>query len=463
MNQSIQSEHQPTIFLIDDNPDNLTVLVELLSSKNYNLYLFESGEAALNNIETNTPDLILLDVMMPQINGYAVCRRLKSNPQTQDIPIIFMSALDKTRDIVKGFESGGVDYISKPFAVEEVLARVETQLQLKRYNEQLKQEIEQRKLAEEKAEEKAIELEKNLEELKRTKSQLVQAEKMSGLGQVVAGVAHEINNPISFIYGNLSYARQYFQDVITLLEAYRQNYHPPSQEIKQLEAEIELEFLVMDWKKMINSMETGASRIRDIVSSLKNFSSLGKSGIKFANIEQGIEDTLLVLQHRFKRDKNHPEIQIIKNYGNIPEVNCYINQINQVFVNLISNAIDSFEEHKTKNPVIEINTEVISENRIRIRIGDNGCGMPEEIKDKIFQPFFTTKPVGKGTGLGLSTTYQIITETHAGQIYCQSAPGEGTEFIIEIPIKKIENNSTTTVIKNSAEKSLQQHLVKLRA
>jgi signal transduction histidine kinase len=463
MIQSIQSEHQPTIFLIDDNPENLVVLVKLLSRKNYNLYLFETGEDALSSIGTNTPDLILLDIMMQTMNGYEVCRRLKLNHKTKEIPIIFISALDQTRDIVKGFEYGAVDYISKPFAIAEVLVRVETQLQLKRYNEQLKQEIEQRKQAEAKAEEKAIELEKNLAELKRTKSQLVQAEKMSGLGQVVAGVAHEINNPISFIYGNLSYARQYFQDVITLLEAYRQNYHPPSQEIKQLEAEIELEFLVMDWKKMINSMETGASRIRDIVSSLKNFSSLGKSGIKFANIEQGIEDTLLVLQHRLKGDKNHPEIQIIKNYGNIPEVNCYINQINQVFVNLISNAIDSFEEHKTKNPVIEINTEVISENRIRIRIGDNGCGMPEEIKDKIFQPFFTTKPVGKGTGLGLSTTYQIITETHAGQIYCQSAPGEGTEFIIEIPIKKIENNSTTTLLKNSAEKSLQQHLVKLRA
>ncbi|MGB3404224.1 MAG: response regulator [Microcoleaceae cyanobacterium] len=462
MIQSIQSESQSTIFLIDDNPENLRVLRNLLYKKNYNLYIFEDGEAALNNIDKHIPDLILLDIMMPTMDGYEVCRRLKSNPETKDIPIIFISALEKTRDIVKGFESGAIDYISKPFALAEVLVRVDTQLQLKQYNEKLKQEIEQRKQAEKRAEEKAIELEKNLEELKRTKSQLVQAEKMSGLGQVVAGVAHEINNPISFIYGNLNYARQYFQDVITLLQAYRQNYHPPTEEIQELETDIELEFLVEDWKKIIDSMETGASRIRDIVSSLKNFSSLGKSGIKLASIEQGIEDTLQILQHRFRKHQHNQTIQVIKNYGNIPQVNCYINQLNQVFVNLISNAIDSFEKDQTENPVIEINTELISNQSIRIRIADNGCGISEEIKDKIFEPFFTTKPVGKGTGLGLSTSYQIITETHAGHIYCQSSLGVGTEFIIEIPITKIENNSTKT-IKNSGKKYLQQHLVKLKA
>lgn len=453
---SIQSDPQSTIFLIDDNPDNLQILMQLLSKKSYNIYMFETGESALEQIEFNIPDIILLDIMMPTIDGYEVCRRLKFDPKTNEIPVIFISALDKTSDIIKGFEAGAVDYISKPFAIAEVLARVETQLRLKRYNEQLKQEINQRKRAEKKAEEKAIELEKSLQELKQAKSQLVQAEKMSGLGQFVAGVAHEINNPISFIYGNIDYARQYFQDIITLLNAYRKNYSPPLETIQQLETEMELDFLVEDWQKLINSMETGASRIREIVSSLKKFSSLGESGIKLANIEEGLEETLLLLRHRFRGCQHYPTIKVVKNYGNIPKVNCYIHQLNQVFANLISNAVDSFEGNKIKNPVIQINTELISKNWIQIRIKDNGCGISEEVKDKIFDPFFTTKPVGKGTGLGLSTSYQIITETHSGTIDCQSSPGKGTEFMIEIPIKSIEQKPIVS-LNNSAGKCLQHH------
>ncbi|MGB3404225.1 MAG: response regulator [Microcoleaceae cyanobacterium] len=430
------STPQPTIFLIDDYPNNLQILMRLLSKKDYNLYLFETGEDALNQIEQNIPDLILLDIMMPTMDGYEVCRRLKENHKTKEIPVIFMSALDQTKDIIKGFEVGGVDYISKPFFIAEVLARIETQLKLK-------QEIDRRKWAEKKAEEKARKLELSLQQ--------IQAERMKGIEQVVAGMAHEINNPVSFIYGNLKYIRQYFQDVITLLEAYRQNTRSPTEEIQQLETEIELEFIVEDWKKLTDSMEIGASRIRDIVSSIKNFSSLEKTGIKLANIEQGIEETLLILQHHFKEDREHPEIKIIKNYGNIPQVNCHIAQINQVFTNLITNAIDSFEENKTENPVIEINTELSSDQRIRIRIVDNGCGMSEDVKEQIFEPFFTTKSIGKGTGLGLSTSYQIITETHSGYIDCQSSLGKGTEFIIEIPIKKIDNKSMTTLIKTRVQ------------
>ncbi len=429
-----ESIPQSTILLVDDNLDHLCILTRLLKEKNYNLQVATQGDLALKCIEIHQPDLILLDVMMPEMDGYEVCRRLKSDSKTKEIPVIFISALDKPSDTIKAFECGAVDYIYKPFAVMEVLARVETQLKLKQYNQELKKEIESRKIAEFKAQEKAQELEENLKQLKQAKSQLLQAEKMSGLGQFVAGVAHEINNPISFIYGNLSYARQYFQDVMTLLDLYRQYKDPPISQIQQLEAEIDLDFLIDDWEKLIDSMEIGAARIRDIVLSLRNFSRLGESGMKLADIEQGIDETLLILKHRYQGVSGRPEIKIIQNYSKIPKVKCYGNQLNQVFMNLISNAIDSFEGYPVKNPVITIETEILPENWVTLRIIDNGCGIPEDIQDKIFDPFFTTKPIGKGTGLGLSISHQIITENHAGRIHCASYPSQGTKFVIEIPI-----------------------------
>ena len=313
----------------------------------------------------------------------------------------------------------------------------------------------------------AVALEAAFDELKQTQAQLIHSEKMSSLGRMVAGIAHEINNPISFIYGNLTPADNYFQDLLSLIELYQQTYPQPTPEIQQLASEIEVDFLVKDWQKIISSMQTGAERIREIVLSLRNFSRLDETQVKAVDIHEGIDSTLLILQHRLKAQDNTAEIEVSKNYGQLPKVTCYASQLNQVFMHLLSNAIDALE---TQDPprLITISTSVRTEDKeefarqgeksqfiessqmtrslsppsafssqwVIIRIADNGIGMSEAVKQKIFDPFFTTKPVGSGRGLGLSTSYQIIVDKHQGNISCNSAPGQGTEFIVEIPVKQ---------------------------
>jgi signal transduction histidine kinase len=282
----------------------------------------------------------------------------------------------------------------------------------------------------------AIALNQALEELKRTQVQLIQAEKMSSLGQMVAGIAHEINNPVSFIYGNLNPARKYLQDILSLIELYQQTYPSSTSEIEQFVKDIDLDFLVEDWQKMINSMQVGAERIQEIVSSLRNFSRLDEKDLKSVDIHEGIENTLLILQHRLRAEGKRAEIKVIKNYGQLPKIACYANQLNQVFMNLISNAIDALKN--TPSPrIITIHTSVVSRQKtslVKISITDNGSGMCEEVLSKIFDPFFTTKPVGSGTGLGLSICYPIVVDRHQGKISCVSDLGIGTEFIVEIPL-----------------------------
>ncbi len=298
--------------------------------------------------------------------------------------------------------------------------------------------------------EKAQQLELTLRELKNTQAQLIQAEKMSSLGQMVAGIAHEINNPVSFIYGNLTPARHYFQDLLSLIELYQKTYPHPTPEIQQLAAEIDLDFLVEDWQKLLDSMQVGAERIHEIVRSLRNFSRLDEKELKPVDIHEGINNTLLILQHRLRADGGASEIQVIKDYGQLPHITCHASQLNQVFMNLLNNAIDALEQEPRVRssesgviPTITIRTEVRTEDSpfpipqwVIIRIADNGSGMSEEVLHKIFDPFFTTKPVGNGTGLGLSISYQIVVEKHKGHIRCVSAPGEGTEFIVEIPVNQ---------------------------
>lgn len=292
---------------------------------------------------------------------------------------------------------------------------------------------------------KAQELEQALEELRRTQSQLVQTEKMSSLGQLVAGIAHEINNPVSFIYGNVGHASDYIQDLLRLLECYRATYPQPTLEIEHLAEEIELDFLVEDLPKLLDSMAVGATRIQEIVRSLRTFSRVDESERKPINLHEDIDNTLLILGHRLKATAGHPPIEVIKDYGNLPLVECYAGLMNQVFMNLLSNAIDALEERnqqgKTDNiedsnfkPEITIKTRVTNSNWVSIIILDNGAGIPSDVISKIFDLFFTTKPIGKGTGLGLAISYQIIVEKHGGRLHCHSVPGTGTEFFIQIPI-----------------------------
>ncbi len=278
-----------------------------------------------------------------------------------------------------------------------------------------------------------------LEELKRTQTQLIQAEKMSSLGQMIAGIAHEINNPVSFIYGNLTPANQYFQDLLYLLELYQQTYPNPTPEIEHLAEDIDLDFLVEDWSKLMNSMQVGTQRISDIVISLRNFSRLDEKELKPVNIHEGIDNTLLILQHRLRAEGHRPVIEVVKNYGQLPLVTCYASQLNQVFMNILSNGIDALENQPapriiTISTALETQKQKLNSPFVIIRIVDNGPGMSEDVLQKIFDPFFTTKPVGSGTGLGLSICYQIVEEKHKGQISCISTLGEGTEFIVEIPV-----------------------------
>ena len=286
---------------------------------------------------------------------------------------------------------------------------------------------------------KAKDLEDTLGELRRTQSKLIQSEKMSALGQMVAGVTHEVNNPISFIYGNIFPANQYAQDLIRIIELYQKNYPNPVEEIETEIEAVELDFLKKDFINLLHSMKNGTERIKEIVLSLRNFSRLDEAELKQVDIHEGIDSTLLILHNRLKAKLNHPGIEVIKRYSSLPKVDCYAGQLNQAFMNILANAIDSLDDEVNKNhnfnPQIIISTE-LSLSNIKIRIADNGLGIPFPIQSKLFDPFFTTKQVGKGTGLGLSSSYQIIVDKHHGKLSFDSSPGEGTEFIIEIPIKQ---------------------------
>jgi len=285
-------------------------------------------------------------------------------------------------------------------------------------------------------------------DLQQTQSQLVQSEKMSSLGQLVAGVAHEINNPVNFIYGNLSYVTDYTRDLLELVQLYQKQYPDVSEEIEDKIEEIEFDFIQEDLPKILSSMKVGADRIRQLVLSLRNFSRLDESEVKAVDIHEGIDSTLLILQHRLKSKPDRPMIEIIKKYGNLPKVECYAAQLNQVFMNIISNAIDELESLSkesldTKYLAISIQTQFVPPSqeqpieRVIIIIQDNGHGIPDTVKNRVFDPFFTTKPAGKGTGLELSISYQIVVEKHKGMIQCQALPEEGTEFIVEIPVHQI--------------------------
>ena len=330
------------------------------------------------------------------------------------------------------------------------LALAEVELQKAHSNcQQLEERLEEKQAEHQALKEasavQARQFSETLKQLRLNQSQTVQAEKMSSLGQLVAGVAHEINNPINFVYGNLTHAAEYAQDLMRLLVLYQTHYPQPAPEIQAESEAIDLSFLMEDLPHLLASMKVGAIRIQKIVLSLRNFSRTDESEIKAVDIHEGIDSTLMILQNRLKAKPDRCPIQIIKNYGELPLVECYAGQLNQVFMNLFSNAIDALEDTDngeqntgvtpTSTPTITIHTEVLGSDRVLIRIADNGSGIPENVQQHLFDPFFTTKPIGKGTGLGLSISNQIVTEKHRGALKCVSELGQGAEFAVEIPVR----------------------------
>ncbi|MBD2410091.1 hybrid sensor histidine kinase/response regulator [Nostoc calcicola FACHB-389] len=475
MHLNQNNHHKKNILVVDDTPDNLRLLSAMLTAQGFEVRKALNGKMALTACQMVLPDVILLDINMPGMDGYQVCQQLKADDKTCEIPVIFISALDDVVDKAKAFDVGGVDYIAKPFHGAEVVLRIENQINLR--------------LLQVKLQEKNFLLQEALDNLKAAQVQQIQNEKMVALGQLVAGIAHEINNPISFIYGNLQYAGQYVQDLVNMIEVYQQEYPKPTQKIQQIAQDIDLNFVIKDLQNLIDAMYRGSNRIREIVLALQNFSRHDESQMKRVNIHEGIENTLVMLQHRLKETVNRPAIFVVKNYGNLPPVNCYASELNQVFMHLLNNAIDALEKGvgngewgdegdegdegdgggrgakrqsgkgevavslspllpipSTPHPLspcpmpqIWIYTEMTNSNMVKIAIADNGVGIQESLRSRLFDPFFTTKPVGKGSGLGLSISYQIIVQKHRGQITCTSSVGKGAEFAIEIPIEQSDS------------------------
>ncbi len=410
------------ILAVDDDITVQIILQELLESEGHEVLLADDGEAALRKTQELQPDLIICDWMMPKLDGLEVCRRIKADPQLATIFLILLTIREQVADRVQGLDSGADDFLSKPIEPSELQARVRSGLRLRQLNQQLSQA---------------------LHDLKQTQSQLVQSEKMSSLGRMVAGIAHEINNPVTFIHGNLSYIEDYSQDLFDLVECYQQEYSQPSPRLQNKITDVNLDFLSQDFPKVLASMKVGTERLRELVLSLRKFSRLNEAERKSVDLHEGIEGALFLVQHRLSTSAGQPWIQIIKEYGDLPPFECYPGQLNHVFLHIINNAIDALERDKEKEPVlsktiptIKIQTTLQNNYQVIVRIIDNGTGIAESVKPRIFDPFFTTKPVGQGRGLGLSIAHQIVVNQHGGELDCLSQLDVGTEMIIKLPFKK---------------------------
>lgn len=429
------------ILIVDDNSTNLSVLSQSLKQVGLKVRVAMDGVSAIKIAQQQSPELILLDVQMPGIDGFETCTQLKNNPLTQMIPVIFMTAVSDTENKVKGLSLGAVDYITKPFEEQEVIARVNVHLQLRQLTKTLEEKNLQLQqwtnLLEERVAERTTELSQALETLQQSHLQLVQSEKMSTLGQLVAGIAHELNNPIGCIANNLAPAFEYVNELTQVIKFYQKFCPEITLKIPQILGDIDIDFLLEDLPKLLYSMQLSAERMQDISISLRTFSRSDTKNRIRINLHDGLESTLTILRYRMKGigKTNTPDkaIEVIKDYGDLPEVECYPGLLNQVFMNIIANAIDVLEESLPPQPQIRIQTTLINGLAV-IRISDNGWGIPVEVQQKVFEQFFTTKAVSKGTGLGLSIARQIVEDKHGGKLSFTSEVNQGTEFAIALPV-----------------------------
>lgn len=395
------------ILLVDDNSENLKVLSSILKPKGYIIRLAMSGQKAIDSIKSKSPKLILLDVQMPDMDGYETCRILKNDKKLSQIPVIFVSALSGILDKVKAFEAGAVDYIEKPFHLDEVVARVNTHLTVKRQQEQL---------------------EEALKKVSQTQTKLIQAEKMASLGTLSAGIAHEINNPINFVNAGAAGIELDLIDLMKVLELYekvdlKKSKPDISKRMKELKAEIDYDFIKDNLMSTIQDIKMGASRTEEIVKGLKRFSRVDGEEMLYVDVNKEIESNVKIIKRLTKKEIKF-QLNLEKN---ITIIKGLPGQLNQLFMNLIMNAEQAIDQKGT--------IKIITSNKnggVNILVADNGCGISEEFGDRIFDPFLTTKEVGEGTGLGLSISFGIV-EHHNGKINYTSKIGVGTTFQIELP------------------------------
>lgn len=398
-------QDRQTILIVDDVPANIGVLVEFLEEKQFRVLVARDGEEALDRCRLVQPDLVLLDVMMPGIDGLETCRRLKQHSETVQIPVIFMTALTDSDNVVAAFEAGGVDYVTKPIRITEVLARIHTHLAVRAMHKQLS---DQNTL------------------LQAANDRLLQTEKLASIGQLAAGVAHEINNPIGFVSSNLGSLQNYVATLFGALDNYQQaaaSTPAVAARIAELKEEAEVDFIREDFLALMSESRDGLQRVKDIVQSLKDFSHVHSASTTFADLHRGLDSTLNIVNSEIRH-----KAEVVKEYGDLPNISCVASQLNQVFMNLLVNAAHAI----TTRGVITIRTG--SEGDWAwIEIGDTGSGMSAETMQRIFEPFYTTKPVGTGTGLGLSVSYGIV-KAHGGRIEVHSELGKGTRFTVHLPI-----------------------------
>ena len=411
------------ILFVDDEPD----LAELVRQKfkrklrkgEYEIFFAANGIDALEKVQAiNDLDLVISDINMSEMDGLTLLGKLAELDPI--FKTIIVSADGNLGNIRKAMNLGAFDFLLKPVNFSDLEITIQKTLQ---HVQQIKQ---------------------NQQQLHQAQEQLTaQEQKMALLGNLLAGVAHDINNPLTFVSANLEHTETYIKDILHHLQLYQQQCADSVPELQEHAEEIDLPFMMVDLPKLVTSMQVGTKRIRDISNSLRTFSRADDIAKEPFDIHEGIDSTLTILKHRLKANELRPEIQVVKQYDQLPLVKCYPSQLNQVFMNIIANAIDAMEEANQdlslaeieKNPnIISIRTEKLPEGWVAIHLADNGAGIKPEICKKLFDSFFTTKPMGKGTGLGLSISYKIITEKHQGKLYCSSQLGQGAEFSIELPI-----------------------------
>ena len=445
------------VLVVDDQPIIIESIRRLLASEaDIEVHACSDPTLALATAAELEPSLILQDLVMPDVDGLMLVKFFRAHPKTKDIPVIVLSSKEDAKIKASAFSVGANDYLVKLPDPIELIARMRYhaaayQNLLKR--DEAEQTLVYNKELERRVEERTAELKTALDNLKQTQAKLIHTEKMNSMGQLVGGIAHEVNNPINFIYGNLNYMNGYVQDLLEVIQLYQNHYPKPAGEIEEKLEELDLEFTSADLLKSFVSLRSGAKRIRNLVLSLRNFSRFDEAEVKQVNIHEGIESTLAMLGSKLQN------IDIEKMFGELPLVECYAGQLNQTFMHIIQNAVEAMQSETAAalsdrlSSKLTISTEMASDRSVAIWIADNGPGIDAEIQDRIFDPFFTTKEVGGGAGLGLSISHQIIAMQHGGNLKCYSVPGQGAKFLIELPIR-VKTSSA-----QPAEKSVSDYSV----